>query len=52
MVGRHVLQEPFARAAPELGGLAGLLDQDGDGSVVDDLTGLGGGLLGKLLGGR
>lgn len=35
-----------------LGPLAALLDQDGDGSVVDDLTRTGGGLLSKLFGRR
>jgi hypothetical protein len=41
-----------AAAAPELGGLAKLLDADNDGSIADDLAGLGKGLLGSLLGGR
>jgi hypothetical protein len=50
---------------PKLGGLASILDRDGDGSIVDDLAGLAGGgrgaggvggglggMLGGLLGGR
>lgn len=39
-------------AVPELGGLGRLFDKDGDGSVADDIAGIGAGLLGKLLGGR
>ncbi len=34
---------------PDLGGLAGLLDRDGDGSIVDDLAGAGKSLLGSFL---
>jgi hypothetical protein len=45
-------QRQAAEAAPELGGLAQLLDADNDGSIADDLAGLGKGLLGSLLGGR
>ena len=37
---------------PDLGGLAGLLDRDGDGSIVDDLADAGKSLLGSLLGRR
>lgn len=40
------------RPPNNLGPLAALLDQDGDGSVVDDLTRTGGGLLSKLFGRR
>jgi hypothetical protein len=36
-------------AAPALGGLARLLDADGDGQVMDDLARMGGGLLSRLL---
>ena len=40
-------------AASQLGGLASLLDQDGDGSVADDIMGgIAKGLGGKLFGGR
>ncbi len=46
-------QRRMERREPGLGGmLGGLLDQDGDGSVVDDITKIGGSLLGGLLGGR
>ncbi|MEM7587246.1 MAG: DUF937 domain-containing protein [Acidobacteriota bacterium] len=46
-------QRRMERREPELGGMLGsLLDQDGDGSVVDDITKIGGSLLGGLLGGR
>lgn len=42
-------REAVAKKAPELGGIMGMLDADGDGSVVDDLMKIGGkGLLGKL----
>ncbi|MEM6455956.1 MAG: DUF937 domain-containing protein [Acidobacteriota bacterium] len=42
------------QAAPNaaMGMLAGFLDQDGDGSVVDDLAQMGGKLLGNFLGGK
>ena len=41
------------RREPGLSGVLGnLLDADGDGSVVDDITKIGGSLLGGLLGGR
>ncbi|MDH3734333.1 MAG: DUF937 domain-containing protein [Gemmatimonadota bacterium] len=50
LLGRE--RQGLQKRAPELAGLAGLLDRDGDGQVADDLAGLGGGLLGKLLGGR
>lgn len=43
-----LLGSESGQARSQLGGLAGLLDRDGDGSVADDV--LGG--LGKLLGGR
>ncbi len=46
-------QRHIEKREPALGGLLGsLLDQDGDGSVVDDITKIGGSLLGGLLGGR
>lgn len=35
-----------------LGGLAGMLDRDRDGDLMDDLSSLGGGLLGRVLGAR
>ena len=50
MLGRE--RASIQNKAPELGGLAVLLDRDGDGQVADDLAGIGTGLLGKLLGGR
>lgn len=37
------------REGPDLGGLAGLLDRDGDGSIADDLGGIAKGLLGGML---
>jgi hypothetical protein len=40
------------RANPAAGMLGKLLDQDGDGSAVDDIARLGKGLLGGLFGGR
>ena len=39
-------------SGPDLGMLGQLLDQDGDGSVADDVVKLGGGLLGRLFGKR
>ncbi len=46
-------QQRIERKDPGLGGLlGGLLDADGDGSVVDDITRIGGSLLGSLLRGR
>lgn len=39
-------------AAPELKGLYRLLDRDCDGNMTDDLLDTGGGLIGKLFGGR
>lgn len=46
-------QRRIERREPGLGGMLGsLLDADGDGSVVDDLTQVGGSLLGSLLSGR
>ena len=54
-------KDDIQRKNPQLGGLASMLDRDGDGSIVDDLAkmagggGAGGGLggmLGGLLGGR
>jgi hypothetical protein len=51
-----VLQQEHARAQaaapPGLGGLAGMLDRDGDGSALDDIARMGGGLLGGLFGGK
>jgi hypothetical protein len=46
--------EQAQSAAPSgvLGALAGLLDTNHDGSVVDDVTRIGGGLLGSLFGGK
>lgn len=40
------------RKVPQLGGLASLLDRDGDGSVADDVAKLGGGLLKSFFGKR
>lgn len=40
------------RPPSNLGGLAALLDQDGDGEIADDLTETGAGLLGRLFGRR
>jgi hypothetical protein len=45
-------QQEVAKRAPGLGGLAGILDQNNDGNIVDDLARMGPGLLGGLLGGR
>ena len=46
-------QRRIERREPGLGGMLGsLLDADGDGSMVDDITKIGGSLLGGLLGGR
>ncbi len=46
-------QQKIESREPALGGMLGrLLDADGDGSVVDDITKIGGSLLGGLLGGR
>ena len=46
-------QRRIERREPGLGGMLGsLLDADGDGSVVDDITKIGGSLLGGLLSGR
>ncbi len=46
-------QRRMERKQPGLGGMLGsLLDQDGDGSAMDDLAKIGGGLLGGLFGGR
>jgi hypothetical protein len=53
-------RDDLQRRDPKLGGLASMLDRDGDGSIVDDLGKLAGGggagglggMLGGLLGGR
>jgi len=46
-------QQRMERKQPGLGGmLTSLLDQDGDGSAMDDLAKIGGNLLGGLFGGR
>ncbi|MEM7355905.1 MAG: DUF937 domain-containing protein [Acidobacteriota bacterium] len=46
-------QRRIERREPQLGGMLGsLLDADGDGSVMDDITKIGGSLLGGLLSGR
>jgi hypothetical protein len=46
-------RQQMERANPAMGMLQGLLDQDGDGSVADDILGkVGKGLLGGLFGGR
>ena len=52
LLGRE--RERVARREPQAADLlTSLLDQDGDGSVLDDIAGkLGGGLLGKFFGGR
>ncbi len=43
-------RESIERSAPEMGLLGSLLDQDGDGQIVDDVLGkVGRGLLGSLL---
>ena len=52
---RDLLQGERARAErnqPGLGGLASLLDADGDGSILDEVAEAGTGLLGRFLGGR
>ena len=46
-------QRRMERREPGLGGMLGsLLDQDGDGSAMDDLARIGGSVLGGLFGGR
>lgn len=46
-------RQQVERNNPALGGLASLLDQDGDGQIADDLLGkVGKGILGSLFGGR
>jgi hypothetical protein len=47
-----LLQKEREKAESNLGGLASLLDMDGDGSVVDDLMTLGSSLLSGLFGKR
>jgi len=44
--------EEVARRAPDLGGLAGILDRNDDGSIVDDLARMAPGVLGGLFGGQ
>ena len=44
-------QQEVARRAPEAGGLAGMLDRNDDGSIVDDLARMAPGMLGGLFGG-
>ena len=43
-------QQTVERSNPAMGMLGKLLDQDGDGSIVDDIAGMGKGLLGGLFG--
>ncbi len=46
-------QQRMERRQPGIGGMLGsLLDQDGDGSAMDDLARIGGSVLGGLFGGR
>lgn len=45
-------RQTMEASAPAAGMLGKLLDQDGDGSVADDIAKLGGGLLGNLFGKR
>ncbi len=46
-------QQRMERRQPGIGGMLGsLLDQDGDGSAMDDLAKIGGSVLGGLFGGR
>ncbi len=53
LLGRQRSAPPATGAGSSaLGGLAGMLDADRDGDLMDDLTNLGGGLLGRFLGGR
>jgi hypothetical protein len=44
-------QKAASTAPPAFGMLTQMLDADGDGSVMDDIAKMGGGLLGNLLGG-
>jgi len=44
-------QQEVARRAPDAGGLAGILDKNDDGSIVDDLARMAPGMLGGLFGG-
>ncbi|MEK9507378.1 DUF937 domain-containing protein [Gemmatimonadota bacterium Y43] len=41
--------QAVTRDAPALGGLAGLLDRDGDGSIADELGGIAKGILGGMM---
>jgi len=47
-----LLQKERENAESNLGGLASLLDMDGDGSVIDDVMTIGSSLLGGLFGNR
>lgn len=48
----QMLMGESQQSRQQLGGLAGLLDTDGDGSIVDDVVNLGSKLLGGLFGGN
>lgn len=45
-------RDDVARRNPTAGGLAGMLDADGDGNIADDLARMAPGMLGGLFGGR
>jgi hypothetical protein len=45
-------RDEVARRNPTAGGLAGMLDADGDGNIADDLARMAPGMLGGLFGGR
>lgn len=52
LLGRQRSAAPAGGSGSVLGGLAGMLDADRDGDLMDDLSSLGGGLLGRVLGKR
>ncbi len=45
-------KETLVQQSPALGGVMGLIDQDGDGEVKDDLMQMGSSLLGQFMGGK
>ncbi len=49
---QNLLRGERQQAESQLGGMARLLDMDGDGDITDDMMNIGGRLLGGFLGGR